>query len=310
MSLDRIKIIFRNLHTYNNWSLQLLNIKTSKRNGTAYNSRQITLSPTNRLGLLLRDISDIYLGSGKKSLDLCQEVRPYDGTADARVIYSMSVDKELISSEYNSFLDAIADPDTENDPFEYTSAYLLKGQVVVDEEETPVKIVSMQNPTTTLKHKFLCNNGRFEEVKDKVLTLRPTFDILIVGDTVYFLTLAGENLFNMARSYKTVCNQKIMEIEALDIINSIEDFKEVATFGHNPRRFVSFDKNKLDALKNKATRISISTQFGIPLDSSDNKFDASIVGVSEKIVKFLCNKGMLDPIENNAVEVDGARKWN
>lgn len=310
MSLDKIRTTFQNFSTCKNWSLQLLNIKTSKKNGTGYNSREITLSPDNRLSSLLKDISDVYLGNGKKSLDLCQEVRTYDGTADARVIYSMDVDNALISSEYDSFLETIANPNTENDPFEYTSAYLLKGQVIVDEEEIPVKLVSMQNPTTTLKHKFLCNKGKFEEVKEKLLSLRPTLDILIASDTVYFLTLAGENLFNMARSYKIVCNQKVVEIEALDIIEAIDDFKAVVTSGHNPRRFVSYDENKLAALKREATRISIARQFDIPYNASNGKFDASADGTSVKIVKFLCNKGMLDPIEKSAVEVDGARKWS
>lgn len=309
MSVDILRSLFQILNTSKSWSLQVLNIKTSKKNGTGYSGRQITISPSDRLHELIMDITKIYTGTGKKSIDSYQEIRKYDGTADARVVYKLCVDDPLIKTEYDAFLQTIAAPDTENDPFEYNSAYLLKGQVVINGEDTPVKLVSMQNPTTTLKHKFLCNKGSFKEVKDKLLSLRPTMDIIIVGDTVYFLTLAGENLFNMARSYKAVCGQKVDEIAALNIIEEFDDFKSIATSGHNPRRFISFNDTKLEALKKKATLLSISKQFGIPLDASRSKFDASVNGASEKIVKFLCNKGMIDPIEKNAVEVDGARKW-
>lgn len=310
LSLDKIRTVFQNLENGNNWSLQLLNIKTSKRTGTGYSSRQITLSPTERLVMLIDDISAVYSGNGKKSLDSYHEVREYDGTADPLTIYKLSTEHELIASEYSAFIQVIADPNNESNPFEYTSAYLLKGQIVLDGESTPIKLISMQNPVTTLKHKFLQNKGAFKELSDKVLSLRPTMDVLIVGDMVYFLTLAGENLFNMARSYKAVCQQKIITIEQTGIVSNFEMFKTVAESGHNPRRFVGFSESRLKALKRKNTRLAMAKQFDIPLDSTGEKFDASVEGAAEKIVKLLCNKGMVDPFEKNAVEVDGARKWH
>lgn len=53
----------------------------------------------------------------------------------------------------------------------------------------------------------------------------------------------------------------------------------------------------------------MSLHFSIPLDSSGEKFDATVDGASEKIVKLLCNKAMTDSFLDTAVEVDGARKW-
>ena len=80
--------------------------------------------------------------------------------------------------------------------------------------------------------------------------------------------------------------------------------------GHNPRKFVSFNDKRLEVLKKKSERIKYAKMFSIPLDESGNKFDVTAEGAAEKLVKFLCNKGMLDPIEQNAVEVDGAKKWS
>lgn len=308
MSLELIKKAFEQLSNIQDMSIQLLNIRTSKRTGTGYSSRQITLDSNNSTRTFINDVVNVYLGTGKKRISQYREIREYDGTADAMVIYKLSINNALINSEYSTFITAIASPDCENDPFEYTSAYLVKGLIQIDGEDVNIKLISMQSAITTLKHKFLHNNGTFKPITDKILSLRPTMDVLIINDTVYFLTLAGENLFNMARSYRAVCQDRISVIEECDILSDISTFKNVASSGHNPRRFVSFSDDRLKALKRKSTRISMARQFSIPLDSND-KFDTSVDGASEKIVKLLCNKGMIDPFAKAAVEVDGAKKW-
>ena len=99
MSLDIVKSVFQNLNNGNNWSLQLLNITTSKRTGTSYSSRQIILSPPERFAALLTDIFNIYTGNGEKSHDLIREVREYDETTDALTIYKFDVSNNLIMNK-------------------------------------------------------------------------------------------------------------------------------------------------------------------------------------------------------------------
>lgn len=77
MSLDIIKSVFENLSAGTNWSLQLLNIKTSKRTGTGYSSRQITIAPNERLATLINDIAAVYIGNGKKAIATYRSVRDY-----------------------------------------------------------------------------------------------------------------------------------------------------------------------------------------------------------------------------------------
>lgn len=240
MSLIQIKSVFQNLHTGTNWSLQLLNIKSSKRTGINYSSRQITLSPENRFYDFLNDIIRIYTGNGKKSLDLIENVREYDGTADSLTIYKLSAEDTLISSAYATLMQQIAAPNVEDDPFQYDSAHLLKGQIMLSGQNTSIKLFSMQNPITLLKNKFSWSNGSFQEANEKFLFLRPTVDLLIIDRTVYLLTLAGETLFNMARAYKNVCHQKVESIVQADILNTTELFMSVAESGHNPRNLSVF----------------------------------------------------------------------
>ena len=112
----------------------------------------------------------------------------------------------------------------------------------------------------------------------------------------------------MARAYKAVCHDAVSEVESTGIISGADTFRTVAESGHNPRKFVAFDRERLNALRNTNTRKAMAKRFSIPLDS-ENRFDATVDGAADKIVKLLCNKGMVDPFTNVAVEVSGAKQW-
>ena len=308
MSLDKLKTVFEKLSTSTDWSLQLLRITNSKKQGTKYASRQITLSPTGKLAEFVGEIAVKYTSATKNLLEKYSCVEEYDGTAIDTTIYKLNSDSPLISSEYAALMAVIADPETESDPLGFTPhAYVIRGQVEIDGADTRVKLISMQNPVTTLKHKFWCDSGTFKELTDKILSLKPTVEAVIVDDTVYFLTMAGERLFNMERAYRTICTEKVETIAQAHILSDSDAFKQIAESGHNPRRFVSFNEAKLKALKNKSKRLAMAKRFSIAI--KDDKFDMAVAGTAEKVVKLLCNKGMIDPFENSAVEVPSAKQW-
>ena len=234
----------------------------------------------------------------------------YDGTTDNMKIYKLSKDNPLISTEFESFISSVASQNIETDPRVYRSAYVIKGVLESDDDTLPVKLISMQNPIRSLKNKFSFgpSTGKFVEISAPVLTLRSTIDVVILRNDIYFLTMAGENLFNMARAYKAACHQAVLEVERAGFVSAIDNFKTIAESGHNPRKFVSFDRERVELLKNITTRKSIARQFSIPLDA-ENRFNASDEIDAKKIVKLLCKKGMIDPFINAAVEVTGAKKW-
>ena len=310
MSLEIIRNIFSNLSGYDFWTLQLLQIKKSNDNGTSYFGRKIILSPSEELKNFIAEISEHYLNDKKGVLNTYQSFVDYDGSILEKVIYKLSCDSELICTEYSSFVAAISDPDEELDPFKREfQAYLLDGMITVNDNELPVQLISMQNPVTTLKHKFsLAGNNRFKKIQDKVLNLRTGIDVVIFDKTIYMLTLAGENLFNMERSYRTICNKKIKEIMQSNMVTDADIFSVEATKGHNPRRFVSFNESRFQKLKNISYRKKMSEKFNIPI--KDNKFDTKDPDVTDKLIKLLCNRGMTDPFEDNKpVEVAGSKKW-
>ena len=308
MSISKIKSVFENVATCDAWSLQLSQIKKSKRNGTTYCGREITLSPEGTLTNFLTEISDRYCSQEKGLEKMFESVTDYDGSIVDKTIYKLTTDNELISTEYPSFVEAIGNPDSEVDPLEFsTQAYLLKGVISICGEELSIKMISMQNPVTSLKHKFLCAYGTFTEISDKVISLRTAIDVVIIENTVYMLTLAGENLFNMERAYKSVCEKQTTNIIDSNIINDAEAFSSIASCGHNPRKFVSFNESHLQKLKNTNSRKKMSKKFSIPLDG--DKFDMSQPGAADKLVKLLCDRGMVDPFDDNPMEVSSSKKW-
>lgn len=283
-------------------------LKKSKRNGTTYCGREITLSPEGTLTNFLTEISDRYCSQEKGLEKMFESVTDYDGSIVDKTIYKLTTDNELISTEYPSFVEAIGNPDSEVDPLEFsTQAYLLKGVISICGEELSIKMISMQNPVTSLKHKFLCAYGTFTEISDKVISLRTAIDVVIIENTVYMLTLAGENLFNMERAYKSVCEKQTTNIIDSNIINDAEAFSSIASCGHNPRKFVSFNESHLQKLKNTNSRKKMSKKFSIPLDG--DKFDMSQPGAADKLVKLLCDRGMVDPFDDNPMEVSSSKKW-
>lgn len=290
------------------WSLQLLKIKTLKRDGTSYTGREINFTPANKLDEFISEISMRYTNDDKGVLKSFLGVTDYDGSTIDKTVYTLSVNNELVKSEYNNLITAIATPDSEINPLEFRpQAYLLKGIINIDNSDYPVKLVSMQNPITILNHKFWMQNGTFQEISDKVLSLRPTIDIVIFDDYIYMLTLAGENLFNMERSYKAICTTKISAIKECNILTDFDAFSSIAGSGHNPRKFVSFNDSHLQKLKNANTRKKMAKKFNISLDG--DKFDSKKSDTSDKLVKLLCDRGMVDPFDDNPMEVAGSKQW-
>jgi len=309
MSLDLVKEIFSALPDCKEWHAHLLSFKHSKRNGTTYNCRRIELEPSERLSILIQDISSRYTDEGNNKLDSYVDVREYDGTCNTTTVYRIRENNPDIEIDLDALFNGIADSDSEADPFSIKAqAYVLCGNMRRDDEDHQIKLISMNTPITTLKNRFWHNKGKFCEITDKVLNLRTSMNVIIYDRTVYFMDMSGETLFNMERAYKLKCNEAVDEIEGLSIISDTEMFRSTATSGQNPRRFAAFSKSKLQLLTKKKNREKAAKYFKLPL-TENKQFDTSQQVDAENLVKVLCGKAMWDVLEEVPVEVDGSKDW-
>ena len=303
MSKELLKKVFTTAKECNEWSLQIIKISNSD-----YYCREIEFKEPGRIKKFVDELADKYLS--KNGIDSFDSVDDYTGDVVGHSIYRLNSDNTLISTEFNQLIYRMSDPDTEGDvETQKFQAYVISGTLNLNDRPIPVKFFTMQTPLVNLTNKFVFSDGKYKEIDSRVLSLRRTTDVMIVNQTVYMLTLAGERLFSMERAYKTVCNEKVNDVILSGILTNPEAFEKVAKSGHNPRRFVSYNPDRLVALSDAKTRKKLAEKFQIDLDEN-NKIDTSDEKVSERLVKFLCNKGMLDPLNALPVEVAAANSWS
>lgn len=299
-----VKRIIEKIDGNGTWSVKLLKIHASVREGLSYMSREIKMHPHDQVKYHVEDLRSRYVGQ-QNVIGNYSAVTEYDGTTDATTIYTLSCENDLIKDSYIKLMDALANADHESDTSnEKFSAYVISGTV----ENKPIYIFSMVSPLVNMKRKYILENSTFTRIDKPVLSLRLSFDAIIYDDIVYMFTMSAENLFNMDRAYKAVCADCIEGIEHSGILIETDIFKKVASSGSNPRRFVSYNNNYLERLRNKKTRERIGKKFDIPL--KDGLFDTEQDGAADKIVRLLCKKGMVDPFDDTAVEVSGSKKWS
>ena len=308
MSLDKLRTVFKEIKQCNAWSLQLLRISFSKKDGVSYSCMEVRLHPDDEVEKLVSDISERYTNDKNGKLSSYQKVTEYDGQAEATFIYKLATDSELVREAYGRLTEKIARPDAEGDPFaNQMNAYVLHGRIVVGEDKKDVTLVSMQNPITVIRNRFRLGDNGFESMEGKVLTLRRDIDVVKFDDTVYLLNMSGETLFHMEHAYKGVCRTWVGDIVGNEMVSNPDIFENIATSGPRPRMFVSFDEYRYSQLKDPNTRDEHAKVFKIPINNG--KIDTSNEENAKRLVKVLCNKGMIDPFKKQPVEVSGARKW-
>ena len=289
-----------------NWKINLFKLSVTKKDGIKYFVEE--LSDFDKDGILktVKEIISLYT-DGEKS-NAYTTIEDYDSSIISDVVYKMDISNDIIKDAYEVFISALADPDTETNPTKNKyDGYVLKTSIENNGEDVPIKFIFMNNPIKVLKNKFIKICGKYTEITDEIIGLALNIDMISFGDKIYFFNNSGEKLFNMERAYKKICQEKVEEIKDIGIVTDIEAFIGVAISGHNPRKFISFNNERIESLKDDKMKSIISKQFRIPL--IDGKFDTSNNDASEKLIKLLCGKGKIDPFNNKPVEVAGAKEW-
>ncbi len=309
MSKELIKSIFKEINKNDVWSLQLVKINSSKRGGVSYYTREISLSPKGKLKALILQLSTHYLS--EEGIDKFETVDEYAGDIVGNIIYRIPATSLLINENWELLNKAIANPEKDEDIRGTSfSGYVVSGIISRASKDVQVKMVSMRAPTTVMKNKYILSHATasFTEVIEPVFTFRPTIDALIIDEKVYFFTIQAEKLFNMERSYKKVCSNKVDQtIKSLELTDP-DMFKKIAASGTNPRRFISFNEDRLNALKDSGTRMKFASMFQIKTTDTGS-LDTSDEQSAERIIKFLCNKAAVDPVENKPKEVSAMKGW-
>ncbi len=308
MSLQKIKQVFSKLDNCTMWSLQLLNAR-EVHGEFVYNAHNIMVTTQNAIMEFIKELELAYTKE-KGRLSKYQTVCDYDGSAEGDRIYKIERSSELVCESWEKLLHAMANPDMKGNALDFSAnAYVLKGDILIDGIQRSVNLFTIINPFKVFKHTFAWDGDSFKVLPDKYLLLHRYVDAAMINDAVYLFNMNGEKLFNMERAYKSICHNRVEEIISSGIVSDESTFRQYATSGHNPRKFVAYDENRLRKIKDDASfKNRIAEKFGI-IQTPDGIFDSSDNENVNRIVKFLCKKGMIDPVNDDPVEVGGARRW-
>ena len=302
LAKQKLTDIFSNLTQNTAWTMQLVKIVQSAKIGTHYMCREIRLLPSSK------GISDYY--TSQNGIPSYAAIDDYTGDVVEKVIYKIKSTNPVITTEYKAFINASGDPDIEIDIDQFkASAAAFVGTVKINGHSTPAHLISIRKPVTLLTNKYLLSeNGCFKEVNHPILTVPKTIDVAIFGNEVFLFSQAGEKLFNMERSYRKVCKNTVDDIVRTGLLSNNDTFAAFAKKGINPRRFISYNGSRLDWLQDVRNREKAARKFGFRLDGRCRIITEEEIDV-ESLVKFLCNKAMIDPCNEYPVEVYSAKPW-
>ncbi len=308
MSLQKINQTFDQLKSCNAWSLQLLHARDLEE-GFVYNAHTVTVTTPGAIAAFMKELGDAYV-QPKGRLSDYQTICDYDGSAAGHTLYRLEVSNPLIHKACKDLLHAMSHPDMKGNALDFkANAYVLKGEISLDEKRVPVKLFTIINPFKVLKHTFMWDGDSFHVLPDKYLTMHRYIDVAMIDNMIYMFNMKGEKLFNMERAYRAICQNKLEDVIASGIVSNEDGFRKYAQSGHNPRKFVSFDENRLQKLRDDIRfKNKMAEKFGIR-QTPEGTFDSSDSDNVNRIVKFLCKKGMIDPANDGPVEVEGAKRW-
>ena len=175
-------------------------------------------------------------------------------------------------------------------------------------EGEPVDLLFNTPPVKQLKGTwFTLTANRFKVIEGPVLVLPLTIDAMRIGDRVYFLTKKGLGMFSTPEGVASQAQGAVEAINASGSIGNVEKFAEYAHGGHNPRRLLRYDEEKFKKVTDRRGGKKIREKFGLQME--DGKIVSETKEDVERLIKVVCNRGMLDPFSDDAMEVSGAEKW-
>ena len=127
--LNRIRGILSKLDNGGIWSIKLLKLHFSTREGFSCVAREIKFESEEVLRHHVEDFKAKYLGN-KPQIEKYKDVREYDGTTEENIIYELDAKNDLIKEPYEIVMSSLVDADHEGDPLkDKYSAYALSGVI-------------------------------------------------------------------------------------------------------------------------------------------------------------------------------------
>ena len=273
-----------------------------------FDARQITIEQ-DEWKKYLEGIEKDYVGGRKPFLGEGFSFREYDGSApdEGMALHAKCAD-EAVGLTVMSFLKSIDCADAEHGGRDLNENGLaICGQ---SDEGLRTIFVSGHSPFMAIKNRFWLLHGKTEYtlMKEKLLVLPKKMDAVVVGDDIWFLTLQGAQLFAPESICRKIAQDRVESMKGLSWIEGFSTLESEAVKGFNPRRFLAFNGDKVADLAIQAKRKDIARKFHIDLTKAE-KINLTNPISANNFIKVICDKAMVDPFNDDPMEVSGAKEW-
>lgn len=184
MSLQKIKQVFSKLGNCTMWSLQLINAR-DVHGEFVYNAHDIVVTTPDAIIEFIKELELAYTKE-KGRLSKYQMICDYDGSTEGDRIYKIEFSSELINESGEKLIHAMANPDMKGNALDFpANAYVLKGNIVIDEIYISVKLFTIISPFKVLKHTFMWDGDSFKVLPDKQLRMLENIWLLLLRKILF-----------------------------------------------------------------------------------------------------------------------------
>lgn len=269
--------------------------------GINFLAHQVTVSPQEKWESFLKDLYD----ANAKLFDAI-DTRPYDGTVlDSGEAFEVGINDRQVKDSYCKFKEDLGRASVEHEAEEMNpNACVIRG---CNESGEEIFIITRRSPLMRLTHRFMRADHVYKAIEEPILTLSTKIDAVIIAQKIVFLTIAGAQMFVSESICRNIASEKIGEIKQVKYLTGLDDFEAVALKGANVRRFLGYNERRVKSMQSIACRERIASKFGIAMKGK--KLDLTNPDDADRFIRVVCNRGMLDPFDDKAVEVSSSKPW-
>lgn len=265
--------------------------------------------------ILLNTLSDMK-GTFLKIIDRYdKKVEMYSGYNPKNVVEKLALDNPIINDAWDSLIQHIncSDDSTEIKNIK-ANAYIFIGTYSEASSTKNIYIIARKNPVLSFKKGrapiFTSRHNVLDKADDPLLQFGKCFDALVYNNAIYMINSNCESIFNMEYSHKKICQKSLDALEASSIIEDMSAYRQFATTGQTPKKFISYDETIVEKLKEPRWRRKVIQELKIPFNNTTKKFILNEEQHARIFTLAICGKTKLNMFDEGICEVPTSTPLN
>lgn len=306
MSLQKIETAIRTAKQITHWNSLLIEYN-HKRNPNEYVCYDINFVSAQLRNDIIASMCDAFLSIVRKQ----NRILDYTSQNPKNTTERLDVRGQLMQFSWTSLINHINTSDDTVDLKDISAnAFIFVGSYNDSNgTEKNLYLLARKNPIMSFKKRapiLLGKNNTLQKTTEPLVQFGHCFDVLVIDNTLYSINNNFESIFNIEYSYKIVCQKHLAELESADIIDNIDSYKIFATSGQNPKKFITYNSETVEKLKNQKYKDILKKRLHIPVNLTTHKFDLSNPQNAKNFTLAICDKTKNNMFDDGICEVPSA----